>query len=149
MVVLVTATPIELAIPVARALGMDKAHGTCAQVDEYGRYTGELETVTLHGAEKGALVQRLAEEQGLSLAASHAYGDSLNDVSMLEAVGYAHAVNPDAGLRRLALERGWAVHELRTARQSALVGVGPVLSAAGLLGAGFAGGLLAGRRSRR
>jgi hypothetical protein len=56
-------------------------------------------------------MKELAAEHGYDLAASHAYSDSITDLPMLEAVGHPTVVNPDRGLRALALERGWPVLE--------------------------------------
>ena len=50
-----------------------------------------------------------AEKEGVDLARCHAYGDSYGDLSMLELVGEAFTVSPDARLRRIAEERGWGV----------------------------------------
>lgn len=58
---------------------------------------------------KAAALLRYAEATGLDLDASVAYGDSVNDAAMLEAVGTAIAVNPDRGLARLAGARGWEI----------------------------------------
>lgn len=144
---LVTATPIELAEPVAAALEMDRALGTQAEIDSSGRYTGALVGGLLHGPAKAAAVLDLAERDGVNLARSHAYSDSVNDRRLLEAVGYPHAVNPDAGLLEIAVRNGWAVHELRPVRRQALVGVPPLVPVAALFGAGFTAGYLA--RGRR
>jgi len=57
------------------------------------------------------LAERWATEHGIDLAASYFYSDSYNDLPMLQRVGTAIAVNPDARLRRLARRRGWAVQQ--------------------------------------
>jgi phosphoserine phosphatase len=43
------------------------------------------------------------------VAASYFYSDSYDDVPLLERVGTAIAVNPDARLRRKARASGWAI----------------------------------------
>ena len=63
---------------------------------------------------------------------------------MLSVVGHPVAVNPDSGLRRHARAMGWEVHDYRTARKAAKVGV-PTAVAIGVA-AGVAGGVAAGRR---
>ena len=50
---------------------------------------------------------RLQVSQGIDLASSYFYSDSYNDLPMLERVGHAIAINPDARLARLAKQRGW------------------------------------------
>jgi hypothetical protein len=57
-------------------------------------------------------MRELAEREGIDLAASHAYSDSESDLPMLRAVGRPVVVNPDADLRRIALEEGWEVLHL-------------------------------------
>ena len=48
-----------------------------------------------------------ARDQRLEEFTSRAYSDSINDLPLLEAVDEAVAVNPDAKLEALALERRW------------------------------------------
>ena len=91
---LVTATPVELALIIARRLGLTGALGTVAEsVDGY--YTGRLVGEILHGPAKAHAVQALAAAEGLDLSRCTAYSDSVNDVPMLSAVGTAVAINPD------------------------------------------------------
>jgi alcohol-forming fatty acyl-CoA reductase len=82
---------------------------------ENGRYTGELEEVPYAGDARASFLRRLAREVGGDLPASYAYGDSVSDLPMLEAVGHPVAVNPDPRLRRIARERRWAVERWRAA----------------------------------
>ena len=55
------------------------------------------------------LIQNWAKAHGVDLTRCAAYGDSFGDVPMLECVGKAFAVSPDARLRKLAGVRGWPV----------------------------------------
>lgn len=147
---LVTAAPIELAQVIADELGMTGAIGTESEVDEHGYYTGRLAGPIMHGPEKAKAVAEVADAHGLDLAECAAYSDSINDLPLLESVGYAHAVNPERELRRIALTRGWPVHELRTRRKALLVGIPAGLGATGLLAAGIAiGAALERRRAAR
>jgi hypothetical protein len=57
--------------------------------------------------------RQLARERGLDLAHSYGYGDSLNDVPLLETVGNPVAINPDMRLRRYAKRRGWDLRDFR------------------------------------
>jgi hypothetical protein len=56
----------------------------------------------------------LAVAEGIDLAESFAYSDSITDLPMLEAVGHPVAVNPDRDLRRVAAERGWEIREFES-----------------------------------
>ena len=145
---LVTAAPIELAGTIARALDMTAAIGTVSEVDSGGFYTGRLVGEVVHGPEKAKAVAEVAAEHGLQLAECAAYSDSINDLPLLESVGYPHAVNPDHELRRICLTRGWPVHELRTRRRALLIGIPAGLGGATLLGAGITIGMTLERRRR-
>ncbi len=124
---LVTAAPVEIARIIAHRLGLTGALGTVAE-HENGVYNGRLAGDILHGESKAAAVRALAEREGLDLARCSAYSDSANDLPLLNLVGHAHAVNPDARLRAEAKRRGWPVRDYRTGRKAARVGL---LTAAG------------------
>lgn len=135
---LVTATPVELALIIARRLGLTGALGTVAEVVD-GHYTGRLIGEILHGPAKAHAIRQLAVSEGLDLRRCTAYSDSVNDVPMLSAVGTAVAVNPDAELKDIAKERGWQLRDFRTGRKAARIGVPTVLGAGALAGAVAAG----------
>ncbi|HET7173104.1 MAG TPA: HAD-IB family hydrolase [Nocardioidaceae bacterium] len=143
---LVTAAPVELAMIMADRLGLTGALGTVAeQVD--GVYTGRLVGELLHGSAKAEAVRALAEQEGLDLGRCSAYSDSVNDLPMLSLVGHPCAVNPDAKLRDAAREHGWGMHDYRTGRKAARVGLLGA-AAAGALGGALAAGTAV-RRSMR
>jgi HAD superfamily hydrolase (TIGR01490 family) len=147
---LVTAAPIELAETLARHLGMTGAIATVSEVDEHGYYTGRLVGNVMHGAEKAKAVAETAAELSIDLAECAAYSDSMNDLPLLESVGYPHAVNPESELRRIAFTRGWPIHELRTRRRALLIGVPAGLGGAAVFGSGIAlGAWLERRRAER
>jgi HAD superfamily hydrolase (TIGR01490 family) len=139
---LVTATPYELAVTIARRLGLTGALGTVAESVD-GVFTGRLVGEILHGSGKAHAVRSLAIREGLNLKRCTAYSDSYNDVPLLSIVGTAVAINPDARLRALARERGWEIRDFRTARKAARIGVSSALAL------GAAGGALAAAVSRR
>ena len=143
---LVTAAPIELAETLARHLGMTGAIATVSEVDEAGYYTGRLVGGVMHGQEKAKAVAEKAAEHGIDLAECAAYSDSMNDLPLLEAVGYPHAVNPESELRRIAFQRGWPIHELRTRRRALLVGIPAGVGGAAVFGSGIALGTWIERR---
>src|SRR6185312_11691982 len=72
---LVTATPYELAITIARRLGLTGALGTVAE-SENGIFTGRLVGDILHGPGKAHAVRSLAIREGLNLKRCTAYSDS-------------------------------------------------------------------------
>jgi len=108
LVVIVSASPVEVVEPLGQHLGADVALGTVARVDADGRYSGELERYC-YGPEKPVAMRELADARGIDLDASYAYSDSATDLPMMEIVGHPVAVNPDRTLLRAARERGWEV----------------------------------------
>src|SRR5260370_21948742 len=87
-----------------------------------GRWTGRIAGEAMFGEAKGRAVRRLARERGFCLERCYAYGDSLSDRWMLEAVGRAAVVNPSWRLARFARKKNWPVltwAEGKTSRHSA------------------------------
>lgn len=107
---LVTASPIEMAAPIAKSLGMSGAIATIPEIRD-GAYTGFLSGVIMRGAMKAEAIRRLALERGINLEASYAYSDSINDLPMLAMVGKASVVNANKELKRIALKNKWGVIE--------------------------------------
>ncbi|WP_151641389.1 HAD family phosphatase [Corynebacterium sp. 11A] len=114
---LVSATPVQLAQILARQFGFTGALGTVAEVKD-GKFTGRLVGDILHGSGKRHAVAALAAVEQLDLQRCTAYSDSINDLPMLSMVGTAVAVNPDAKLRKTALQRGWEVRDYRNVRKA-------------------------------
>lgn len=145
---LCSASPIEVVLPVSRALGMTGgALATCAETDREGTYTGRLIGPFCYGPGKVVAMELEAARAGLDLDRSFGYSDSMSDQPLLERVGHAVAVNPDKPLRALALEREWEIlrveprHGLRAA-----IGAGIVTGGAGV---GLGTAWLLRRMSRR
>jgi len=110
-VFIVSSSPEEVVRPLAERLGVNDVIATRAEIVD-GRYTGNLEFYC-YRERKADAIRETAGEQGIDLAASHAYSDSITDLPMLEAVGQPVAVNPDRELRRLAQQRGWKIRDFR------------------------------------
>jgi HAD superfamily hydrolase (TIGR01490 family) len=108
LVVLATGSTQYAARPVARGVGIDHVLSSQLEV-EHGAFTGRPAALCF-GHHKVRLAEAWAAEHGVDLAASYFYSDSYNDLPMLERVGTAIAINPDARLRRHARRRGWAMH---------------------------------------
>ncbi len=130
---LVTATPVELSEHIAARLGATGSLGTRAEhVD--GIYTGHLSAPFLHGQVKADAIRQLAAERGIDLAASFAYGDSLNDVPLLAAVGNPVAINPEPRLKAYASEHGWRITTFKQSRRRLMTGIGRGVQSASLAG---------------
>ena len=109
-IVLLSGTLDFLGTEVARKVGADVAACTVLERRD-GVFTGRVVPPYPHGAGKLQVLEQLALANDLDLAASHAYANHGSDARHLERVGFAHAVEPDSGLRRLARARGWRIHE--------------------------------------
>jgi hypothetical protein len=85
----------------------------------------------------------MAVAEGIDLASSYAYSDSITDLPMLELVGHPVAVNADRDLLRIARERGWELRDFeRPIRLRDRVPVppkGPTIAAGGALAAAGTG----------
>jgi HAD superfamily hydrolase (TIGR01490 family) len=128
-VYLVSATLQEILDALAAELGFDGALGSTGEVVD-GVFTGRV-LRALHHEAKAECLREVAQREQIDLAASTAYSDSHSDLSFLEAVGHAVAVNPDRALRRCAAARGWPVLEFGRRR-----GRLPVLALLPVLAAG-------------
>ncbi len=110
MVVIVSASPSEIVEPLGRYLDVDRVIASEAEVDDEGRYSGEM-AFYAYGPYKAEAMRELAERAGIDLAESYAYSDSATDIPMLEAVGHPVVVNPDRALARWADDKGWEVRQ--------------------------------------
>ncbi|HUS31052.1 MAG TPA: HAD family hydrolase [Kofleriaceae bacterium] len=107
MIVLATGSTVYAATPVARDMSIEHVLSSRLEV-EAGAFTGRPSALCF-GHHKVTLAEKWAADHGIDLAASTFYSDSFNDLPLLERVGTAVAVNPDARLRRHAQRRGWAL----------------------------------------
>jgi HAD superfamily hydrolase (TIGR01490 family) len=107
LLVLLTGSTQFAAEVVGRSLGIEHTLCTRLEVDQ-GRFTGRLAKLCF-GEHKVRLAEAFARQSGIDLAGSAFYSDSYNDLPMLQRVGEAVAVNPDARLLRHARRQGWRV----------------------------------------
>ena len=113
-VVVISASPEEIVIPLCRYLGIDDVIATKSEIDENGTYTGRIERYA-YGPGKAEAMRELAERDGIDLSESYAYSDSMTDLPMLEIVGHPVVVNPDSELAAIAEERGWETRRFESA----------------------------------
>lgn len=138
-VVIISSSPEEVVRPLAVYLGVDDVIATRSKSGPDGRYTGELDFYA-YGPGKAEAIREMAERDGIDLADSYAYSDSVTDLPMLETVGHPVVVNPDKELEEMATRRDWQVMDferpvtLRT-RLATLPKPVPVISGAALAGA--------------
>jgi HAD superfamily phosphoserine phosphatase-like hydrolase len=96
--------------PVVESLGVDEL--VCNRMElRRGKATGKLAEPVVAGHVSGQWLRAFADERGLDLARSSAYGASAGDGLLLSAVGRPCAVSPDRTLRRMAKDLDWPVIE--------------------------------------
>ncbi len=137
---IVSAAPVEIVEPLAKALGMTAGIGTRSIVRD-GVYTGELDGPFCYGPGKVEAIERIARWEGHDLAQCYAYSDSASDLPMLRAVGHPVAVNPDGPLEREARRNGWPIVIFRQRTKAVVRRVASGVGAVTLGVAGFAGGV--------
>jgi HAD superfamily hydrolase (TIGR01490 family) len=117
-IALVSGTLEPLARRTARALEAELAErGITATIRVFatrleevgGMWTGRVLGEAIYGEAKARAAKRFAEEMKLDLGRCYAYGDSLNDHWLMEAVGRPTAVNPSNDLASIARTRGWPI----------------------------------------
>jgi len=111
-IAILTSTCDLIAEPLAAHLEIDQVMGTRLELRD-GRYTGRIAPPYCHGAGKLEYARPCCERRGLSLQEAAYYGDSVNDVPMLEAVGCPVVVNPSEELASIAAKRDWPVERWR------------------------------------
>jgi HAD superfamily hydrolase (TIGR01490 family) len=133
-VYILTAASQEMADLLARVLAFDGGIGSRSEIVD-GYYTGRPAGPFNYREGKVLAMQEVAARDGIELAASYAYSDSESDLPMLRAVGKAVVVNPDAALRRIALQEGWEIVALdrlgRRLKMLVALGAGTALASTG------------------
>ncbi len=111
-IVLATTTPFDLVKPLADILGLDDVVATRYGVNADGTYDGTISGPFVWSAGKLAAVRDWAERNGVDLAHSFAYSDSVYDTPLLASVGKPYVVNPDPRMVLVAAARRWPVLDL-------------------------------------
>jgi HAD superfamily hydrolase (TIGR01490 family) len=113
LLAVVTGGPEHGARLLCERLAIPHVIGTRAPVRN-GRITGEFSVADLcYGEGKVVRVHAFARQFDVDLAKSYAYSDSRSDLPLLQAVGHAHAVNPQWLLEREAQKHGMPVLRFR------------------------------------
>ena len=106
--VIASTSPVVLMQPLADALGFDDVIGT-EWAHDGENFIGKTDGEFVWGPKKRDAIVAWAEANNISLAESHSYSDSYFDCPMLDVVGTAVAVNPDARLAAVAALQGWEI----------------------------------------
>jgi len=107
-VALLTGAPDFIAAPLARIVGADTCAATVC-ISSHGRFTDAPPARHPFREDKLVAARILCDQLGTRLSACTAYGDSVDDIPLLHAVGAPVAVFPDRGLRRFAERAGWEI----------------------------------------
>lgn len=115
LIALVTGTNEFLAEPIAALLGIEHVLAVQLERDAAGKVTGRIAGIPSFAAGKVDRVHHWLADLSLSLRGFERvsfYGDSVNDIPLLELATHPVAVNPSAALEAVAVERGWRVVRL-------------------------------------
>ena len=108
MVCLLTATNRFIAEPLADFLNIPHVLATELEL-KGGIFTGRHEGVYCCAEGKLEHIKSFLNQHGGSLQESAYYGDSSNDIAVLEKVGKPFAANPGSKLEEKALQEGWTI----------------------------------------
>jgi HAD superfamily hydrolase (TIGR01490 family) len=114
-VAIVTATNEFVTEPIAQAFGVADLIALQLLRDAQGHVTGAIRGVPSHREGKVARVTEWLAHEGRDWSSFErvtVYGDSLNDLPLLERASEPVATNPGPALEALARERGWRVLRL-------------------------------------
>ncbi len=109
---IITATNSFITRPIATELGINHLLATEPKIIN-GGYTTQIEGIPCFKEGKVKRLELWLAENSENLKESIFYSDSHNDLSLLEKVDTAVAVDPDDTLRDIALERNWEIISLR------------------------------------
>jgi phosphoserine phosphatase len=89
-------------------------HFVCNRLEfRHGSATGRLLEPVVGGHQSALWARQYAEQNGIDLARSLAYGGHGPDLLLLSAVGNPCAVNPDFTLRQAARQAAWPIMDYR------------------------------------
>jgi HAD superfamily hydrolase (TIGR01490 family) len=111
-VVLISGTLEPIARALANALSVEHVRATVCR-ERHGHYLAGPPDVHPFGGAKLELATQFAAAMGVSLANASAYGDSQDDLALLEAVGNPVAVLPDRPLLATATGNRWPIIRTR------------------------------------
>jgi HAD superfamily hydrolase (TIGR01490 family) len=97
----------------ARGVERDVLVSATRLEERAGVFTGCVLGEANYGEAKKRAIEVLARAMQINLRESHAYGNTLLDRPMLDAVGHGHAVNPGIELADTAMWRDWAIWHWR------------------------------------
>ncbi len=109
---IITATNSFVTRPIATELGIENLLATDPEIID-GRYTTNVLGTPCFQEGKIVRLNEWLKENKHSMKGSRFYSDSHNDISLLELVDTAIAVDPDEKLAKVAKEQDWEIISLR------------------------------------
>jgi len=113
LLVLISGSVRYLLEPVIKDLEFDYLLCTDLEVGPDGLMTGKSKGLVCVGHNKKKLTLKLAENIGLDLDNSYAYGNHQSDLPLLEIVGHPHVVEPTQILKKVARQKSWPILTFR------------------------------------
>src|SRR5690606_30288214 len=111
-VLVLSASPRFVVQAAAALLDLEHAVGVELEARD-GRLTGQTRGILSYREGKIAALADWRTRHGVALGETHFYSDSRNDLPLLQAVDYPHAINPDDVLRTHAEAQGWDIQRWR------------------------------------
>ncbi|MGN1393609.1 MAG: HAD family hydrolase [Succinivibrionaceae bacterium] len=109
-VIIVSATLDLLVENIAlKCLGADGYISTRVEYSHKGKITGKVYPDICHQIGKAHRIKQYCQTNNLDLSDSISYGDTINDIPMLECTSKAIATNPQSNLKSIALKNGWEI----------------------------------------
>jgi phosphoserine phosphatase len=103
----ISGSPQESLSSLTAYLGFHELNSTLIEI-EGGRYTGRVErNLAISGSKKQLVSTYLVDD--VDLETSFAFGDSVQDVPILEVVGNAFVMGGNPELQKIGTQRGWFV----------------------------------------
>ena len=93
IVIAISGSPLELVKEMSEKYHMDDYRGTIYELDENGKYNGEVVPMWDSDSKQKA-INELVEKHDIDLSKSYAYGDTSGDYTMFKSVVCPFAINP-------------------------------------------------------
>lgn len=107
-VILISSGPTMVIRAIAHFVGADDSFSIGPKI-ENNLLQNKLPSDLAFMEGKIKIAQAQASLRGVELKDCYFYADSVHDIHLLSAVGRPHAINPDRGLKKEALRKGWAI----------------------------------------
>lgn len=117
-VLIISASPHIFVEPIAQQFfNIKNAFGIQIE-DENNHYTGKINGIAPYQAGKVNVLNHYIMNQNIeyhqTIKNCYFYSDSINDLPLLEIVGYPNVVNPDIALNKIATNYNWPVLQFTT-----------------------------------